>query len=129
MFNKKIKFSAFTLAEMLIVISIIGTIATLTIPNLINYSADNEKVTRLKITYSTLNEAFQRATAKYGSPNNWCADVTDSSICELRFTNNIVKNLNISKDCLDDKTNQANTGGCFTNKYQNQKLYYKMEFQ
>ena len=89
MFNK-IK-TAFTLAEVLIVIGIIGTVSALTVPNLLNASGDSEKITKLKITYSTLDEAFQRAISKYGNINTWCIGAGNSETCELRFANYFIK--------------------------------------
>ncbi|MGN0018251.1 MAG: type II secretion system protein [Candidatus Gastranaerophilaceae bacterium] len=115
MFNK-IK-TAFTLAEVLIVIGIIGTVSALTVPNLLNASGDSEKITKLKITYSTLDEAFQRATSKYGNINTWCIGAENSETCELRFANYFMKYLKISKDCLSDVTSGINNGGCFTGHY------------
>lgn len=42
------RFFAFTLAETLIVMGIIGVVAALTIPNLNSSTADKEKVAKLK---------------------------------------------------------------------------------
>ena len=57
---------AFTLAETLIVMGIIGVVAALTIPNLNSSTADKEKVAKLQKIYSNLEDAFGRATAVYG---------------------------------------------------------------
>ena len=54
---------AFTLAETLIVMGIIGVVAALTIPNLNSSTADKEKVAKLQKIYSNLNDAVGRATA------------------------------------------------------------------
>lgn len=59
---------AFTLAETLIVMGIIGVVAALTIPNLNSATADKEKVAKVQKLYSNLNDAFGRAQAVYG-PN------------------------------------------------------------
>ena len=63
------KMKAFTLAETLIVIGIIGVVAALTLPNLNNATDDKETVTRLMKAYSMLNEANDRAVATYGQPS------------------------------------------------------------
>ena len=61
---KKItKLLAFTLAETLIVMGIIGVVAALTIPNLNSSTADKEKVAKLKKVYSNLNDAIGRSEA------------------------------------------------------------------
>ena len=62
---------AFTLAETLIVMGIIGVVAALTIPNLNSSTADKEKVAKLNKVYSNLQDAFGRAEAVYGPYNEW----------------------------------------------------------
>ncbi len=62
---------AFTLAETLIVIGIIGVVAALTLPNLNHATGDKEKVTRVKKAYSMLSEANDRAVATYGPISEW----------------------------------------------------------
>ena len=62
---------AFTLAETLIVMGIIGVVAALTIPNLNSSTADKEKVAKLQKIYSNLNDAVGRATAVYGPMEGW----------------------------------------------------------
>ncbi len=62
---------AFTLAETLIVMGIIGVVAALTIPNLNSSTADKEKVAKVKKIYSNLNDAIGRAQAVYGPVEEW----------------------------------------------------------
>lgn len=62
---------AFTLAETLIVMGIIGVVAALTIPNLNSATADKEKVAKVQKLYSNLNDAFGRAQAVYGPFEEW----------------------------------------------------------
>ena len=49
---------AFTLAETLITIGMIGIIATLTLPTLMSGTNDKEIVAKVKKTYANLNEAL-----------------------------------------------------------------------
>ena len=63
--------SAFTLAETLIVIGIIGVVAALTLPNLNHATGDKETVTRVMKVYSTLTDAIDRAQANYGEIEEW----------------------------------------------------------
>lgn len=65
------KLLAFTLAETLIVMGIIGVVAALTIPNLNSSTADKEKVAKLKKVYSNLNDAIGRTEAVYGNMSEW----------------------------------------------------------
>ena len=76
-FMKK-KNLAFTLAEVLIVIGIIGVVAALTLPNLNHATGDKETVTRVKKIYSTLNEAFDRAQVVYGPYSEWFNNIDEN---------------------------------------------------
>ena len=62
---------AFTLAETLIVMGVIGIVAALTIPNLNSSTNNMEKVAKVKKTYAQLVEAQDRATAIYGPIETW----------------------------------------------------------
>lgn len=68
---KDIKGNAFTLAEVLIVIGIIGVVAALTVPTLIANYQKNQNVANLKKFYSE----FQIGMRIYMS-NNGCSDLT-----------------------------------------------------
>lgn len=73
MFNL-IKKSAFTMAEILLVIGIIGVVASLTLPNLNNNADERVNVSKAKKVYSDLSAAVDRMAIKHsGSPNTWGA--------------------------------------------------------
>ena len=55
-FMKK-KNLGFTLAEVLIVIGIIGVVAALTLPNLNHATGDKERITKVKKIYSKIGRA------------------------------------------------------------------------
>ncbi len=98
-----VKAKAFTLAETLIVIGIIGVVAALTLPNLNHATGDKEKVTRVKKIYSSLTEAFDRAEAVYGSFEEWFNDLDcynrDWDACGERTGQRIFEFMKLSKDC------------------------------
>ena len=77
--NKNIKYFAFTLAETLIVMGIIGVIAALTIPSLTNQTSDKQKVAKVKKVYSVLCDAMGRAIGTYGEFENWFDANTSNS--------------------------------------------------
>ena len=62
---------AFTLAEVLIILGIIGIVAAMTMPNLVTNFQKKRAVTQLKATYSILSQAFERAKSDYGDMTNW----------------------------------------------------------
>src|SRR5574344_2765575 len=62
----KIKRSAFTLAEVLIVLGIIGIVAAMTIPTLMNKVAKQEYVTGLRKAYSTQMNGYAQLLADEG---------------------------------------------------------------
>ena len=96
--NSLVKAIAFTLAETLVVMGIIGVVAALTIPNLNQSTGDREKVAKLKKIYSNLEDAFGRATAVYGPIDEWSngADANDE-VLSSRLTDRITEFMKISK--------------------------------
>ena len=62
---------AFTLAETLAVVGIIGVIAALTLPNLNQSTGNKETVVKLQKLYSDLNNAYGQAIAVYGPIQKW----------------------------------------------------------
>ena len=62
---------AFTLAEVLITLTIIGVIAAITIPTLMQKWSDQADVQRVKQAYSLLSNAFELAIREYGPLNEW----------------------------------------------------------
>ena len=62
---------AFTLAEVLITLGIIGVVAALTIPTLMANHRKQVVETRLAKFYSTMNQAVKMAEADYGDKTQW----------------------------------------------------------
>lgn len=63
--------NGFTLAEVLITLGIIGIVATMTIPNLMQKYYEKQTVTRLKETYSILTQALKICGEEEGYPEEW----------------------------------------------------------
>lgn len=63
--------SAFTLAEVLITLGIIGIVAAMTLPALIGKYQKVQTTTRLKKAYTTMAQALTRAQSDYGDTNLW----------------------------------------------------------
>ena len=100
--NKK---RAFTLAEVLITLGIIGVVAALTMPSLMaNYKKSVAK-NQFKKTYSTLTNAFNQTVQELGE-NIGCTEENYSGsdrpqACK-ELWNEFVKNLNVVKYCETD---------------------------
>lgn len=69
---------AFTLAEILITLGIIGVVAALTIPALTTRYREKATVSKVKHTYSILSQGFRSAIDEYGEVSTWC-DINASS--------------------------------------------------
>ncbi|MBR6164228.1 type II secretion system protein [bacterium] len=62
---------AFTLAEVLITLVIIGVIAAITVPTLMNKIGDRQTVVALKKAYTEINQAFNLAQSENGKISTW----------------------------------------------------------
>ena len=62
---------AFTLAEVLITLGIIGVVAAITLPTMIAKSKKRVVETQLKEYYSMMNQAFKLAENDYGDMGGW----------------------------------------------------------
>ena len=102
---------AFTLAETLIVMGIIGVVAALTIPNLNSSTAEKEKVAKVKKVYAQLNEAMTRAIAVYGPIDEWSTDNDKYTVVGIRRTGDrLTEFMKLSKNC-----EMSTDKGCFSN--------------
>jgi len=63
--------SAFTLAEVLITLAIIGVVAAMTIPTLISNYKEKATITKVLKAYSNINNVYQMAKAEHGNINQW----------------------------------------------------------
>ncbi len=87
--NKK----AFTLAEVLITLGIIGVVVALTLPNLIANYKKKSTVEQLKVAYSTLSQAVEASKKDHEDISNWDFSLgTDAFVKEylapyLKLTN------------------------------------------
>lgn len=102
--NKKV---GFTLSEVLLVLSVIGVVAALTIPTLVQKVGSDQNVVRLKKTYSVLSQAFNLMIADdAGNPSSnatlWGPSATDSKLMNV-----FAGKMNFLKTCT------GSGGGCW----------------
>lgn len=113
--TKLIWHAAFTLAEVLITLGVIGVIASLTIPSLIQKQQEMVTVSSLKKAYSTFSQAYIQAVKDNGTPDNWGLIAWSDPQGAENILNTLAPYLKISKKC-------GRYAGCFptqTYKYLN----------
>lgn len=94
----KERFLAFTLAEVLITLGIIGVVAAMTIPNVLNYFQQQAYLSGFKKMYTVLSQAYLSAAQENGTADKW-----ESSKNAYDYMKPF---LNVSMDCVEKK-------GCF----------------
>ncbi len=98
---------AFTLAETLIVMGIIGIVSALTLPNLNSSTGEKEKIAKVKKIYQNLDDALSRAHAIYGPQDEWYSGKTEAERNQI-FFERVTEFMKVSKTC------SPNTTGCMT---------------
>lgn len=104
--NKK----AFTLAEILIALTIIGIISTLLLKNLVNKIYDRVQITAVKKTWAMLDNALQEMYIIEGIPStwNWTPYKTKGDQANF-FAQRFINYVNVEKYC-------GSNAGCFPSK-------------
>lgn len=96
--KKEKVFSAFTLAEVLIVLGVIGIVASLTIPTLISNYEDHAVPVALKREASVIQQAINMAHTEEGTIDRWYTGT--SSADALTAVNTVLsKYLKVAKNC------------------------------
>ncbi len=93
--------TAFTLAEVLITLGIIGVVAALTLPTLMQNYQKQVAINRLKVNYNVMSNAVRMAEAEYGDITTW-EDVSNS--------------INLDYDPQTDKTEARTKAGSIVKK-------------
>ena len=109
----------FTLAEILITLTVIGVVAALTIPSLLQNTNDAEFKTAWKKSFADLNQAVKMAAADNGgSIADSClgSDLLSPQNC---FINLFKPHLNYIKACNSDESN----GNCWFDTYDSRPKY------
>ncbi len=81
---------SFTLAEVLITLGVIGIVAAMTLPTLINKHHKQVTVTRLKQSYAIISEAIKQSEVVNGSDEYWNYE-TDGETFYKTYLKNYVK--------------------------------------
>lgn len=102
MISSQNKNKAFTLAETLITLAVIGVVAALTIPTLQQKYTEHITVNKVKKFYSTLKNAYAMAVQENGTPDLWGSqDITTRTQEQaLNAYNILIKPyFKIARDC------------------------------
>ena len=89
---------AFTLAEVLITLGIIGVVAAMTLPSLIAKTKEKEAVSQLKKVHSTLENAYRLAQNEHSEITNWFSENNTAVNSEI-FYKNLKPYLKVMKEC------------------------------
>lgn len=112
---------AFTAAEALFALVIIGVIAAFTIPIVVQNSYGRETILKVKKAHSILSNSYENATTKYGEISEW------SSVTSAVFNDRMMSamlaakncgtdaNLGMRNDCVPDCPNIYKAGGGYLN--------------
>ena len=93
------KYFGFTLAEVLITLGIIGVVAAITIPNLIQNNFEKRAVSTLLETQSILSQAIRMAEEEYGDVSGWGFIGNMSQQDGITIANNLRSYMKIAIDC------------------------------
>ncbi|MBR6162894.1 type II secretion system protein [bacterium] len=92
--------NAFTLAEVLITLVIIGVIAAITVPTMIQQYRNEAFATAFKKNYSVISQAMQKSQMDNGPVDTWdFSSATTNETREIFIKKYILPYLQISKNC------------------------------
>ena len=94
---------AFTLAEVLITLGVIGVVAAITMPTLIQHYQEKTAVNKLKKIYSVISQAYTRTLQENDSPDNWELGANGTLESSLNFIEKMKPYLKIIKVCEFDE--------------------------
>ena len=126
---------AFTLAEVLITLGIIGVVAAMTIPTLSQKLYEKRTVTQLRAVQSILAQAIKAAEAEDGEVEGWGLKQDRSKEDAELIAEKLLKHMKVAHDC---GTEPDTNGFCFPNttytylngnkspNYANRDYYYKI---
>ena len=96
---------AFTIAEILITLGIIGVVAAMTMPSLIAHHQKTQMLTQLKRTYNVISNAVRMAGAEHGDVEEWVLDPANNIQSSSEFANKyLIPYLQVIKNCGTDTT-------------------------
>ena len=107
-------YTAFTLAEVLITLAIIGVVAAMTIPTLLANYQKTQYVTQLKKAYSEINQALTQVATDHGCVGDLkCTGLFDTDTTNQSLGTELVKYFKVIKNC-ESSDGPEEIYGCFS---------------
>lgn len=125
---------AFTLAEVLITLGIIGIVAAMTLPTLIQKNNERATVTKVKKFYSVMNQALLLSIKDNGYVDEWSflefdtetgSNISDKFVSYLKPYLKIIKDCGKNPGCIAPNNYKELDNSPFGN-YNDSKSHYKM---
>ena len=127
---------AFTLAEVLVTLGIIGVVAALTLPSVIQKHQEQVTVNKVKKFYSVMSQAMLMAIKDNGNLDEWKISLGEEYSVNKdtaeTFMSYIKPNLKITKDCGtasgclgEDYSVKILSGAVHSTNYEDDERYYK----
>lgn len=107
---------AFTMAEVLMVLAVIGIVAAMTLPKISDNVDEQALVAGTKKAYSDLQIAYDAMVARYGEPDGWLNGLDSPKKASELLKNRLKEFLDVELDCGDSASN------CMPESYNN--TYY-----
>lgn len=104
---------AFTMAEVLMVLAVIGVVAAMTLPRLSDNVDEQALVAGVRKAYSDLQIAYDAMVTRYGEPDGWFSgfgkDSTKRKEATELLKNRLKESLDVDLDCGDSDTGCMST--------------------
>ena len=130
------KNKAFTLAEILITLGVIGIVAAITIPSLSHTLYEKRTVALLKETQSIMAQAVRAAEEEEGEVSGWGLDNNQSENDAKIIAEKLLKHIKVAQDCgtydpqgicMPNMTYKYLNGGPNWGSYATSRSYYKIK--
>lgn len=109
---KRIRKPAFTLAEVLITLGIIGVVAAMTLPTLIGKYRKTVTVNKLKKAYAEVSQAIKLSEAENGMLDSWSFPYDNNDDNTKYFLDNyFLKYFKVQKVCSKEEFSKCNFSG------------------
>ena len=106
---------AFTMAEVLMVMAVIGVVAAITLPRLSDNVDEQALVAGVKKASSDLQIAYDAMVTRYGEPDAWLNGLENNKKASELLKDRLKETLDVEMDCGDSASNCMPTS--FTDSY------------